>query len=222
MGATVVVNGQTVVHVDSGGVATTTDVCRTQIGPAVVPIPYINVARSVDVANGSETVSMDGNPIMLKDSVFSRSSGDEAGSLGGVLSGVTGGKAKFVNYSNNVFINGRPVCRRLDPMVSNISGIPNTAPAALMQDNLTVDEREVAGHVIAFATVFAEPDVITKQTLPQGGLTTGYLLSGPEQLRREKGSDAKAPCCCGSPGEYELHFDEFELTRQTLTRKERP
>ena len=221
MNATVIANGQTVVHRGSGGVVTTTDICNTPMGNAVVPIPYTNVARSQDVAGGSQTVFMDGNPIMLKDSVFSRSSGDEAGTLGGVSSGVTGGKARFVNYSNNVFVEGRPVCRRLDPMVSNISGSANTPPAALMQPNIAVEETEATGHVISFSVVFVEPDVATGQTLAPG-LTNGYVLRGPEELRREKGTDSGAPCRCRMPGEFTLLYDPFALTRQPLNRQEEP
>lgn len=221
MNATGIVNGQTVVHKDSGGVVITTDICNTPMGNAVVPIPYTNVAHSLDLAGGSETVFFDGNPIMLKDSVFSRSSGDEAGSLGGVSSGVTGGKARFVNYSNNVFVEGKPVCRRLDPMVSNISGSANTPPAALIQQNICVGETEAAGHVISFSVVFAEPDVITGQTLAPN-IGNGYVLRGPEELRRESGSDSGAPCRCSMPGEFTLQYDRFTLTRQRLKRKEEP
>ena len=221
MNATLAANGQTVVHKDSGGVVTTTDICNTPMGNTVVPIPYTNVARSLDVAGGSETVFVDGNPIMLKDSVFSRSSGDEPGSLGGVSSGVTSGKARFVNYSNNVFVEGRPICRRLDPMVSNISGSANTPPAALMQANIAVGEPEAIGHVISFSVVFAEPDVITGQTLAPS-ISNGYVLRGPEELRRESGTDSGAPCRCRIPGEFTLLYDRFTLTRQHLNRKEEP
>lgn len=221
MSSTVIANGQTVVHKDSGGIVTTTDICNTPMGNTVVPIPYTNVARSLDVADGSATVFMDGNPIMLKDSVFSRSSGDEAGTIGGVASGVVGGKARFVNYSNNVLVEGRPVCRRLDPMVSNISGRANTAPAALMQPNSTVGETEAAAHFISFSLVFAEPDLITGKTLAPC-MSNGYGLSGPEELRRESGSDSGAPCRCAMPGEYTLLYDRFTLRRQSLNGKEEP
>jgi hypothetical protein len=57
------VNGQTVVHKDSGGIVTTSpDVCMTPMGNSTVPIPYTNVAKSVDTSNGSVTVTVNGNP----------------------------------------------------------------------------------------------------------------------------------------------------------------
>lgn len=48
MATTTSVNGQTVVHKDSGGVVVTTDICKTPVGSTVIPIPYTNVARSED------------------------------------------------------------------------------------------------------------------------------------------------------------------------------
>src|SRR5215471_3628007 len=102
MGVTVGVNNLSVVHKDSSGITTAfPDVCKTPAPPApFVPIPYPNIAQSSDTANGSETVKCDGNPICLKDSNFSTSTGDEAGTAGGgMVSNKTQGKAEFVNFS---------------------------------------------------------------------------------------------------------------------------
>ena len=68
MGVTVGVNSRTVVHKDSGGVSIAfPDVCKTPAPPApFVPIPYPNVAKSSDTADGSSKVKCDGNPIMLQ------------------------------------------------------------------------------------------------------------------------------------------------------------
>src|SRR3954454_8387778 len=101
MPATVNVNVRTVVHQGSNGVATAfPDVCKTPAPPAPpVPIPYPNVAMSSDTDKGSKDVKVDGNPIMLQGSTFKTSTGDEAGSAGGVVSGKTKGTAEFVNYS---------------------------------------------------------------------------------------------------------------------------
>ena len=50
---------------------------------------------------------MDGNPIMLKTSNFSTSTGDEAGTAGGgVVSNTTKGKAEFINFSFDVKVEG--------------------------------------------------------------------------------------------------------------------
>jgi hypothetical protein len=137
MAATVIVNGRTVVHKDSGGKAISVpDFCKTPTPPgAPVPIPYVNVAQSSDTADGSTTVKVDGNPIMLKKSKFSTSKGDEPGSAKGVASSSTSGVAKFSNYSFDVKVQGQNVPRLGDPM-SNNGNAPNTAAVSLLQKNL--------------------------------------------------------------------------------------
>jgi uncharacterized Zn-binding protein involved in type VI secretion len=129
MPATINVNTRTVVHASSNGVATAfPDVCKTPTPGGPVPIPYPNVAMSSDTSQGSQTVKMDGNPIMLKKSVFSTSTGDEAGSAGGVVSNTFKGKAEFVNYSFDVKVEGKNVPRLGDMMVQNEQSSPNTPP----------------------------------------------------------------------------------------------
>ncbi|WHZ21858.1 MAG: hypothetical protein OJF47_000970 [Nitrospira sp.] len=132
MGVTVGVNGLSVVHKDSGGVTTAfPDVCKTPTPGGPVPIPYPNIAKSSDTAKGSKTVKCDGNPICLKDSNFSTSTGDEAGSAGGgVVSNKIKGKAEFVNFSFDVKVEGKNVARAFDLMLHNDK---NTPPFPLIQ-----------------------------------------------------------------------------------------
>ena len=112
------------------------DVCKTPAPPAPpVPIPYPNIAQSTDTAKGSSTVKCDGNPVCLKDSNFSTSSGDEAGSVGGVVSSKNKGKAEFVNYSFDVKIEGKNVPRAMDLMLHNDK---NTPPFPVIQPPLIV------------------------------------------------------------------------------------
>src|SRR5262245_12941040 len=127
MAATVDVNERTVVHKTSEGVATAfPDVCLTP--PAPVPVPYVNVAFSEQTADGSRTVTMDCHPIMLKGSHFRTSTGDEAGSAGGVMSGTNVGKAEFVSYSFDVLVEGVGVARQGDLMIQNELQAANTPP----------------------------------------------------------------------------------------------
>src|SRR3979411_1823336 len=103
MPATVNVNFLTVVHQSSNGISMSfPDVCKTPTPAGPVPIPYPNIAQSSDTADGSTTVKVDGNPVMLKSSNFSTSSGDEAGSAMGVVSSKTKGKALPINASFDV------------------------------------------------------------------------------------------------------------------------
>jgi len=130
MPSTVNANKRTVVHKSSNGMAIAfPDVCKTPAPPAPpVPIPYPNVAQSSDTAKGSKKVKADGNPIMLDGSNFSTSTGDEAGSVGGVVSNVTKGKAEFVMYSFDVKVEGKNTPRLGDLMLQNKGSSPNTPP----------------------------------------------------------------------------------------------
>jgi uncharacterized Zn-binding protein involved in type VI secretion len=125
MPASTNVNFRTVVHANSGGICIgMPDVCNTPTPAGPVPIPYPNIAKSQDTAMGSSTVAVDGQPIMLKDSCFSQSTGDEAGSAGGIISGTIKGKAEFINYSFDVMVEGKNVCRLGDMMLLNNCNVP--------------------------------------------------------------------------------------------------
>lgn len=126
----VLINGRTAVHADSKGVLNTVDVCLTQFGNAVVPIPYPNVAQSKDADQTAASVLINGKPACTIDSTFSKSRGDEPGNRKGIKSGTKGGEASFIKGSANVKIEGAKAARALDMMVSNKQ---NTPPAPLMQ-----------------------------------------------------------------------------------------
>jgi hypothetical protein len=96
------------------------------------------MAMSQDTSNGSKSVTCDGNPIMLQGSCFSQSTGDEAGSVGGVVSAVTKGTAEFIAYSFDVTVEGKPVCRLGDLMLGNKGGTFNTPPSPEVQPPLVV------------------------------------------------------------------------------------
>ena len=132
MGVTVGVNNLSVVHADSGGVSPSfPDVCKTPSPAGPIPIPYPNIAKSSDTAKGTSKVKCDGNSTCVKDSNFSMSTGDEAGSAGGgVASNKIKGKAEFVNYSFDVKFEGKNIPRALDLMLHNDK---NTPPFPLVQ-----------------------------------------------------------------------------------------
>ena len=132
MPVTVGVNKLSVVHASSSGVTIAfPDVCKTPAPPAPpLPIPYPNIAKSSDTAQGAKKVKCDGNPVCVKDSTFMMSTGDEAGSLMGVASNKIKGKAEFVNFSFDVKFEGKNVPRALDLMLHNDK---NTPPVPLIQ-----------------------------------------------------------------------------------------
>jgi hypothetical protein len=135
MPVTVGVNNLSVVHAGSNGLTTAfPDVCKTPSPAGPVPIPYPNIAKSSDAASTAATVKCDGNPACVKDSNFSISTGDEAGSAGGgVVSNKIKGKAEFVNFSFDVKFEGKNVVRALDLMLHNDK---NTPPFPLVQPPL--------------------------------------------------------------------------------------
>lgn len=138
MGVTVGVNNLSVVHKSSNGITIAfPDVCKTPAPPApFVPIPYPNIAKSSDTAKGSKKVKCDGNSICLKDSNFSLSTGDEAGSAGGgIVSSKIKGKAEFINFSFDVKIEGKNVSRAFDLMLHNDK---NTPPFPVLQPPVIV------------------------------------------------------------------------------------
>lgn len=217
MGATVTANDQTVVHKDSGGtVVTSPDVCNTPVGGAVVPIPYVNIASSADTARGSSTVTMDGNPVMIKSSVFGASCGDEAGKIGGIASGVIQGKAKFVTTSNDVLVDGQPTGRRCDLMVSNLSAAGNTPPAALLQPNCASDGDDSDGYILGIALVFKHPHVVTGRVV-QPRLSLPYTVSGPETIRYQEGHTYVGVQRRTQQGSYSFQIDDFELPERAIT-----
>ena len=120
MGVTVNVNKLSVVHKGSSGMAMSfPDVCKTPSPGGPVPIPYPNIAQSSDLAKGTKKVKVDGKSVMVKDSELSRSSGDEAGTLKGVVSNQNMGKAKAILYSFTVKMEGKNVVRLTDMMQTN-------------------------------------------------------------------------------------------------------
>ncbi|MCY1034023.1 DUF4150 domain-containing protein [Corallococcus sp. BB11-1] len=126
------VNKMSVVTKDSGGITVAfPDVCKTPSPGGPIPIPYPNIAKSSDTAKGSKKVTVEGNPVCLKDSNFGTSTGDEAGTAGGgVASSKTKGKAEFVNFSFDVQFEGKNVARAMDLMLHNDK---NTPPSPVMQ-----------------------------------------------------------------------------------------
>ncbi|HEY7725134.1 MAG TPA: DUF4150 domain-containing protein [Anaeromyxobacteraceae bacterium] len=132
MPTTVGVNFLSIVNADTNGVTIAfPDVCKTPAPPAPpIPIPYPNIAQSSDTAQGTKKVKVEGKPVCVKDSNFKMSTGDEAGSIGGIASNKIKGKAEFVNFSFDVQFEGKNVPRSFDLMLHNDK---NTPPFPVLQ-----------------------------------------------------------------------------------------
>ena len=96
------------------------DVCLTPAPPAPpVPIPYPNIAQLADATGTATNVNAGGKPVVTEASSIPTSTGDEAGSAGGVTSGITKGECKFTTFSQTVKANGKGVVRLGDITTQN-------------------------------------------------------------------------------------------------------
>jgi hypothetical protein len=137
MSSDVTANSRTVVHKGDGivNVSALPDVCKTPSPGGPVPVPYPNVAQSSDLADGAKHVTIDGNPVALENSKLKQSSGDEAGTLGGVVSGKNRGKMTWGTSSPDVCVEGKGVIRFADLTHHNC----NTSNVLKMQDGSTLN-----------------------------------------------------------------------------------
>lgn len=152
MGCEVYANGMTIAckAADGKTVAAMPDVCLSPPSPPAgpIPIPYPNTAMASDTTDGSKTVQINGQEVMLKDkSSFKQSSGDEAAtkSFGmGVVSHQIQGKVNFVAWSMDVKFEGENVPRHLDLTLHNEQSVPANTPTWPYLDNMTQAESDKA------------------------------------------------------------------------------
>lgn len=124
MGQTTFANFRGIAHKGSGGMSIVfPDVCKTPSPAGPIPIPYPNIGKSSDTSGGPTKVKTDGKMPMVKGAKYSMTSGDEAGSAGGVVSSSTKGEAEFMMYSFDVKFEGKNVCRLGDPLFHNKKNI---------------------------------------------------------------------------------------------------
>ena len=120
MASTVFANGRGISHKGSGGMSPIfPDVCKTPTPGGPVPIPYPNVGKASDTSSGPTSVKTDGQMPMTQGSKYALSSDDEAGSVGGVVSGKVKGACEFMMYSFDVKFEGKNACRLGDPLFHN-------------------------------------------------------------------------------------------------------
>lgn len=118
---TVFANGRSIVHKGDGqtDVSGPPDVCKTPSPGGPVPVPYVNVAKSSDLVDGTQTVEIEGNSVALGGSSLGTSTGDEPGSAGGIISSKTKGKLTWRTKSLDVIFEGEGVVRFGDVTLHN-------------------------------------------------------------------------------------------------------
>jgi len=128
---------------DGKSICAMPDVCmtppQTPATPPGVPIPYPITGMASDCSDGSSTVQISGQEVMLKNqSYFKKCTGDEAGSapMKGVVSSSNTGKIYFIAWSMDVKIEGENVVRNLDMTTGNHAcPIANEAVPWVYTDN---------------------------------------------------------------------------------------
>ena len=117
--------------------ATIPDVCKTPSPGGPIPIPYPNIAQQSSLSDGTTTVFAKGKMIANKGSHYSRSNGDEAGTVGGVKSNVNMKATDWITYSFDVKVDGKNACRHTDKKFHNDK---NTVDLGGNQDPRTRNE----------------------------------------------------------------------------------
>jgi hypothetical protein len=121
------------------------DVCFTPpenpATPPGVPVPYPNTAFASDTTDGSKSVKISDEEVMLKHiSYFKTLTGDEAGCAAkkGVITSTNKGKVYFEAWSMDVKFEGENIDRHLDLTTTNHACDPGDAPPWVFTDTMIV------------------------------------------------------------------------------------
>ena len=115
------------------------DVCftppQTPATPPGVPIPYPNTGMASDTTDGSTSVKISGQEVMLKNKVVLQEEHRRRGGCApkkGVVTSKNMGKVYFNTWSMDVKVEGENVVRILDMTTHNHGFLPgNTPPMAV-------------------------------------------------------------------------------------------
>ena len=175
MTVTINVNNLSLCHKASGGVIKNTlpDFCKTP--DKCIPLPYQIVSFSRDLVKGTTRVEADGgNMCAVLGSEFSKCTGDEAGSCGGIISGTNLKEATWITYSPDVFMEGKPVCRLTDKMWMNHG---NTVALAGLVQPPVVSSENLVGYLCGIICDCA--DAIKPQICMDKAIEEDYYKKDP-------------------------------------------
>jgi hypothetical protein len=199
------------------------DVCftppQTPATPPGVPIPYPNTGLDSDTSDGSSTVQISGQEVMLKNkSYFKTSSGDEAGSAPkkGMVTSQNTGKVYFNKWSMDIKVEGENVVRHLDLTTHNHASFPGDTPTWPFLAKQTVTKG-----IGPCSTEIAEEKKACSDCQPHG--TEDPCKSKKCQKARKcmlaafNPSKKELPntyrCCDGTTGHHIVPVGEFCLSR---------
>jgi len=96
------------------------DVCKTPAPPApFVPIPYPNIGMCTQATDTADKVKISNKEVVTKKSTISRTSGDEAGTLKGMVSATNMDKAAYSAGVSKVKVQGNDIETQLKPTKHN-------------------------------------------------------------------------------------------------------
>jgi hypothetical protein len=118
----------------------TPDVCKVPTPGGPVPTPFPNMGMPNQASNDtcSTKVKMDGQPTIVKGTEIPMTSGDEAGSVGGVSSNKIKGKVEYKQGSSRVKAEGKEVCHLTSMTAQNDNNIPPGQQVAPSQNKVMV------------------------------------------------------------------------------------
>jgi hypothetical protein len=114
------------------------DVCKTPAAPSPIPIPYPNIAQLSGTDKTAKKVLLSNKETVTEGSKISRSSGDEAGTLKGVISSKNMDQVKFKTYSSKVIAQGKKVVHVTSMTAHNGSNANMPAGAQLVPSQTKV------------------------------------------------------------------------------------
>ncbi len=85
------------------------DVCLVPATPSPIPTPFPNIGQCTDAQGTVSSVLVENKEVLVETSTLPQSSGDEAGTAGGVVSGTFRGVVKFKTASSKVYAKGKRV-----------------------------------------------------------------------------------------------------------------
>jgi len=115
-----------VIHDDNDAIAVckSPDFCKTPVGSATPPIPYMVFGKGGDDKKYPKSVKSNGLTLKTTDSKFTKTYGDEPGIAKGVKSGTVGDVVEPVTKSSVVRIEGQWVIRHGDKCTLNKGNCP--------------------------------------------------------------------------------------------------
>jgi hypothetical protein len=115
------------------------DVCLTPVGPAVVPVPYPNVAMSAATLPVVPNVLVECTPALNMMSKGLVSMGDQPGVLLGVVSHLEAGQTSYEVGCFTIIVGGAPAQRLTSVTGQNCMGVlPNAVGACIAPSQVTV------------------------------------------------------------------------------------